>query len=108
MALILDVFAVVHSIQGKIFCEELYCRTIYPEREKSYEYFKGRRLCTSKRPNKNYFDYVKSSININKECKKGLKRCGKLDVNRILCVKDEDNCPINDINFQKFFKQNFL
>ena len=67
-----------------------------------YKYFKGARLCTSKRPNKNYFDYLQSSIGINEICKEGTKKCGKLDVNRILCVKEGEKCPINDIvyNYQ--------
>ena len=71
-----------------------------------YKYFKGNRLCTSKRPNKNYFDYLDSSIDINEECKKGTKKCGKLDVNRILCVKETENCPINDIIYNT--QQNYI
>jgi len=46
---------------------------------------------------KNYFDYFKSSVGLNEKCQKGLKICGKLDVKRILCVKIEEDCPINDI-----------
>ena len=66
-----------------------------------YKYFKGERLCTSKRPNKNYFDYLQSSIGINEICKEGTKKCGKLDANRILCVKEGEKCPINDIVYNK-------
>ncbi len=36
------------------------------------------------------------------------KKCGKLDVNRILCVKETEKCPINDIvyNSQSNFTNN--
>ena len=73
------------------------CIDIKFQGEIPYKFFKGRRLCTSKRPNKNYFDYFKSSIGFNENCRKGFKICGKLDINRFLCIKEEDNCPINDI-----------
>ena len=62
-----------------------------------YRIFKGKRLCTSKRPNKSYFDYYKSSIEFFEECPDNMKKCGKLDNYRILCVKYTENCPINDI-----------
>ena len=62
-----------------------------------YTYFQNTRLCTSKRPNKNYFDYLKYSISINESCKTGTKKCGKLDVKRILCVEEIENFPINNI-----------
>ena len=62
-----------------------------------YKYFQNTRLCTSKRPNKNYFDYLKYSIRINESYKTGTKKCRKLDVKRILCVEEIENCPINDI-----------
>ena len=36
----------------------------------------------------------------NKLCKDGYKRCGYLDIfKNILCVKEEEDCPINDIKF---------
>lgn len=73
------------------------CRVVKPQQEIPYKFYKGKRLCTSKRPNKNYFDYLKSSVGLNEICQKGLKICGKLDKNRILCVKIEEDCPINDI-----------
>ena len=79
-------------------CHNCYgCKDIKFQGEIPYKYFKGRRLCTSKRPNKNYFDYFQSSVGFNENCRKGFKICGKLDINRFLCIKEEDNCPINDI-----------
>ena len=36
----------------------------------------------------------------NKLCKDGYKRCGYLDIfNNTLCVKEEEDCPINDLRF---------
>ena len=70
-----------------------------PHGEIEYKYFEGKRLCTSKRPNKNYFDYLKFSVGINEKYKTGTKECGKLDINRILCINKDDDCPINDIAY---------
>ena len=64
-------------------------------RQTPYQFFKGKRLCTSKRPEKNYFDYIKSSSYYN--CPKGTRICGKLDKERKLCIKNLEACPINDI-----------
>ena len=85
--------------KGEICDEGSYCDSFKSHRDLiiEYKYFKNTRLCTSKRPNKNYFDYLKYSIGINETCKIGTKKCGKLDVKRILCVKETENCPINDI-----------
>ena len=87
------------SNESSICYENDYCYYFDAHRDLiiEYKYFKGVRLCTSKRPNKNYFDYLQFSIGINETCKKGTKKCGKLDVNRILCVNEGEKCPINDI-----------
>ena len=62
-----------------------------------YKIFKGRILCTSKRPNKNYFDYIESSVELSQFCPHGQRKCGKLDAIRDLCVNNNEKCPINDI-----------
>ena len=83
----------------KKICEgkEDECINFLSQPEIPYNKFKGKKLCTSKRPNKNYFDYVKSSrYGI---CPTGTKICGKLDINRYFCVKVSESCPINDIVF---------
>ena len=37
----------------------------------------------------------------NQLCKNGFKRCGYLDIfNNIMCVKEEEICPINELNFK--------
>ena len=84
----------------EIFClwdNEDECFNIKAQPDIPYRFYKGKRLCTSKRPKKNYFDYVKSSVDKYSYCSNGKKSCGKLDYNRILCVKDTEDCPINDI-----------
>ena len=103
----------IYSMEKKSsHCDSEYDTCSYFDARKDlrieYKYFKGNRLCTSKRPNKNYFDYLDSSIDINEQCKNGTKKCGKLDINRILCVKETENCPINDIvyNNQQFYISN--
>ena len=41
---------------------------------------------------------MKHSVLENEECEKGYKKCGKLDdMGNYLCIKENDNCPINDI-----------
>lgn len=84
------------------------CYKINAQNEIPYRFYKGKRLCTSKRPHKNYFDYVKSSVDKNSYCPKGQVSCGKLDYNRQLCVKDTEKCPINDIvyNNQSEYESN--
>lgn len=76
---------------------ENYCSKISAHPAIPYRIFKGKRLCTSRRPNKNYFDYLKSSIQSYEDCPSGQRRCGKLDKKRYYCVKNEESCPINDI-----------
>ena len=73
------------------------CIKVNRQRQVPYRMFKGKRLCTSKRPNKNYFDYVDSSVDLYDDCPSGYRRCGKLDRDRNLCVKIKEECPINDI-----------
>ena len=76
---------------------EKYCFKINSQKAIPYRIFKGKRLCTSKRPNKNYFDYINSTVKYHGYCSYGQKLCGKLDKNRYLCLKKEESCPINDI-----------
>ena len=47
---------------------------------------------------KGYLHYLEFSVLENEECQKGYKKCGKLDdMGNYLCIKEEDQCPINDI-----------
>lgn len=85
-----------------------WCIKINAQCEIPYKFYKGIRLCTSKRPMKNYFDYVKSTVDKNNYCPNGEKSCGYLDYNRKLCGKNTENCPINDIvyNNQSIYEYN--
>ena len=83
------------------------CLTINAQDEIPYKIYKGKRLCTSKRPNKNYFDYVKSSFDKINYCPKGKKKCGKLDYNRNLCIENTEKCPINDIIYNNLSKYEY-
>ena len=83
------------------------CLKINAQREIPYRFYKGKRLCTSKRPNQNYFDYVKSSVDKYSYCPNGKQNCGKLDYNRNLCVKNTENCPINDIVYNNQSKYEY-
>ena len=47
---------------------------------------------------KGYLHFLENSVLENEECQKGYKKCGKLDdMGNYLCIKEEDECPINDI-----------
>lgn len=61
----------------------------------SFEYYKLKNstICTSKKVQKTYFDFPKTNT-----CNIGQKKCGYLDkYNRVLCVGENEECPINDI-----------
>ena len=73
------------------------CINFNSQPEIPYNIFKGKKLCTSKRPKKNYFDYVKYSVGQYYDCPIGMKACGKLDIKRNLCINNSESCPINDI-----------
>ncbi len=74
-----------------------------------YKILKNKRLCTTK-SNKNYFDYYKLSVVNNTQCKSGYQPCGYLDkYDRILCLPQNEQCPINDIvynNQNSYFHNN--
>ncbi len=47
---------------------------------------------------KNYFDFVR--IKENDFCAYKTKKCGRIDtLNYYLCIPENENCPINDINY---------
>ena len=73
-----------------------------------YKILKNNRICTTN-IKKNYFDYYKLSVVNNSKCNNGYKPCGYLDkFDRILCLPQNDECPINDIvyNNQNSFYYN--
>jgi hypothetical protein len=79
------------------------CRDI-PPKPKEKLYFWGDGKFCSKKYNteefklKGYLHYLEFSVLENEECQEGYKKCGKLDdMGNYLCIKEEDQCPINDI-----------
>ena len=50
-----------------------------------------------KNDSRNYFDYLKDfSVEKDEECKTNYKKCGILNTDgRILCLPNEENCPLN-------------
>ena len=71
------------------------CKEITEKKSTNYYFYKGRILCKQKL-NYNYLTYLKFSTVGN--CQKGYKQCGILDtLNRKMCIKEEDKCPINKV-----------
>ena len=53
--------------------------------------------------NKTYFDYLKTSVKENENCNENYKKCGILDSNNnILCLPNNEECPINDLKISDF------
>ena len=47
---------------------------------------------------KGYLHYLNNSVLENEECEIDYKKCGKLDdMGNYICIKKDENCPINDI-----------
>ena len=64
------------------------------------ELINGKHFCYDK--SKTYRDllYNGQIIKENEQCKENYKSCGIIDtLNQILCVKNEENCPLKDIHF---------
>ena len=78
------------------------CRDIPEVSSKYYEKFDSKKICV-KRTKETYKDFLinKQIIENNEKCQKGYKCCGIIDtLNRKLCMKLNEKCPItiNDIN----------
>ena len=71
------------------------CKEINEKKPINYYFYKGRIFCKQKL-NYNYYTYLKfSTVG---DCPKGFKKCGILDsLNRIMCLKESEKCPINKI-----------
>ena len=49
-----------------------------------------------------YLSYLKRSVLKNEQCESGYKKCGKLDdYGNYLCIKESEDCPVNDIQVTK-------
>ena len=91
--------------KGKCTYKEKYkflCRDIPEVSSKYYEKFNSKKICI-KRTKETYKDFLinKQIIKNNEKCQDGYKCCGIIDtLNRKLCMKLNENCPITikDIN----------
>ena len=78
------------------------CKTIFAVEPKTYTIFNSKFFCakTSKLQYKDLLNtnQVKSK---NEKCPDNYKSCGKIDtLERKLCVKEEESCPLNTNNYE--------
>ena len=74
------------------------CKTINKVNGFNLNIWDGNIFCINKNPELNYETYIRNSVENNKECDIGFKKCGFLDSNkRIMCIEENNNCPINRI-----------
>jgi hypothetical protein len=58
----------------------------------------GNTFCVNTNSELNYETFIRNSVENNNECDIGFKKCGFLDSNnRIMCIEENNNCPINKI-----------
>ena len=79
------------------------CKTIFDIDGKNLSLWGNGKFCykkyeTKESQLKGYLLMLNNSVLENEECEKGYKKCGKLDdMGNYLCIKEDDDCPINDI-----------
>ena len=86
----------------KAFCPKANCVTIPESNEKSFSLWRGNNLCAkSIKTRYEKFEMISKNKILNGEvCPLNHKACGVIDtLNNYLCVKNEDNCPVNFIKF---------
>jgi membrane protein YdbS with pleckstrin-like domain len=70
--------------------------------ETDIEILNSQRFCYKKLKTYKELLYDGQIIKQNENCKENYKSCGIIDtLNQILCVKNEENCPLKDIQFGK-------
>ena len=70
--------------------------------ETDIEILNSQRFCYKKLKTYKELLYDGQIIKQNENCKENYKSCGIIDtLNQILCVKNEENCPLKDIHFGK-------
>ena len=58
----------------------------------------GNTFCVNTNSELNYETFIRNSVENNNECDIGFKKCGFLDSNnRIMCIEENNDCPINKI-----------
>ena len=79
------------------------CKDIYEISGKNLSLWGNAKFCYKKFVSKEselngYLLLLNNSVLENEDCEKGYKKCGKLDdMGNYLCIKENDECPINDI-----------
>ena len=80
------------------FLHDSTCETIKQVNGFNLNIWDGNIFCVNKNPELNYETFLRNSVENNKECDIGFKKCGFLDSNkRIMCIEENNNCPINKI-----------
>ena len=71
----------------------------------SLQIYEGIRFCFNEDSSivkHGYKYYLDNSVPFKSKCKEGYKQCGILDnLNQILCLKENETCPINDFYIDK-------
>ena len=65
--------------------------------ETNYTNYKGKNLYAQKSDDITFESLLKNTISKNEKCPEGHKKCGILVNDLILCFRNEEECPINDI-----------
>ena len=81
-------------------CTKLYsnCKSIEKIDGFDLNIWDGNTFCVNKNPQFNYETFIRNAVENNNECDIGFKKCGILDTyNRIMCVEEYNDCPINKI-----------
>ena len=83
---------------GKCLFFDKNCKKIKKVNGFNLNIWDGNTFCVNKNSELNYETYIRNSVENNKECDIGFKKCGILDSNnRIMCIEENNNCPINKI-----------
>ena len=79
------------------------CRSVSGVNSMPITKWEGKKLCVKKIEDKTflYYSLLFNSVKKGKECQTGYKQCGILDSEEnILCLPNNEECPINDILIQ--------
>ncbi len=86
------------------------CKDISSISKVSLQIYEGIRFCFNEDSSivkHGYKYYLDNSVPFNSKCKEGYKQCGILDtLNQILCLKENESCPINDFYIDSNEKSN--
>ena len=89
----------IFTVKCLIYQSKAGCKNFKTITEKKIENIYGKQIYTSIKTY-DYLDLLNRIKNINNEliCKKGYKKCGYMDkYKNILCLKNNENCPLLDI-----------